>query len=111
MPGKRNPDVVVVGGAAGAAIAHKLAEQGRRIILLFRDDIRGATDTNQKWLHSGLLYPNYKLASKAWESRNADWAIKKRYLKEPQHLKEPHRAYILALNQQTVTDRTEMWRE
>jgi len=105
MAHERSPDVVVVGGAAGAAIAHKLAEQGRRVTLLFRDDIPGATDTNQKWLHSGLLYPNYELATKAWRNREDDWKIKKRYLKGPPC------ACILALNRQTVTDRTKMWEE
>ena len=73
---KRNPDVVVVGGAAGAVIAHKLAERGKRVALLFRNDVPGATDTNQKWLHSGLLYPSYKLAATAWRNRKQDWKIK-----------------------------------
>lgn len=41
MADKRFPDVVV-GGAAGAAIAHKLAEQGKRVTLLCRDDVSGA---------------------------------------------------------------------
>jgi glycine/D-amino acid oxidase-like deaminating enzyme len=103
MAQEGNRDVVVVGGAAGAAIAYKLAEQGGQVTLLFRDDILGATDTNQKWLHSGLLYPSYGLASKAWKNRNADWVIKERYLKGP------WRACILALNQQTIIDRTKMW--
>jgi glycerol-3-phosphate dehydrogenase len=104
MADERNPDVVVVGGAAGAVIAHKLAECGKRVASLWRDDIRGATDTHQKWLHSGLLYPSQELAVKVWRNRNEDWEIKKRYLEGPEQ------ACILALNSDTVSRRMGMWK-
>jgi glycine/D-amino acid oxidase-like deaminating enzyme len=98
-------DVAVVGGAAGAAIAHKLAEQGRSVALLFRDGVQGATDTNQKWLHSGLLYPNAQLASKAWDVRNRDWNIKKNYITGCQS------AYILTLKNNSAHQREDMWND
>lgn len=52
-------EVVVIGGAAGAVIASALKEKDVDVALLFREDTRGATYTNQKWLHSGLLYPSH----------------------------------------------------
>ncbi len=97
------PHVIVVGGAAGAAIAHKLAEQGKRVTLFCRDDVSGATDNNQKWLHSGLLYPSGELAAKAWKNREADWTIKKRYVNGPEQ------AHILALKSETVAAKERMW--
>jgi glycine/D-amino acid oxidase-like deaminating enzyme len=70
---KRRPvDVVVVGGHAGAAIGHLLPEQGRRVVVI-ASNRKGATDGNQKWLHSGLLYPSGQLAERAWATRNLDW--------------------------------------
>lgn len=105
MSDARFPDVVVVGGAAGAVIAHRLAEQGKRVYLLNRTDVLGATDNNQKWLHSGLLYPSSSIAERAWLNRNQDWEIKRHYLVgEPQ-------ARILALNSETVQERKKMWEE
>jgi glycine/D-amino acid oxidase-like deaminating enzyme len=94
-----------VGGAAGAAIAHKLAEQGKRVTLLYRNDVDGATDTNQKWLHSGLLYLSGRLAERTWKNRTADWTVKERYVRGPQQ------ARILALNSKTLAAREELWAE
>ena len=101
---KRRPvDVVVVGGHAGAAIGHLLAEQGRRVVVI-ASNRKGATDSNQKWLHSGLLYPSGQLAERAWATRNIDWNAKRPYLLGPEC------AYILALSDATVQNREEMWR-
>ncbi|MES2180325.1 MAG: FAD-dependent oxidoreductase [Gemmatimonadota bacterium] len=104
MTDGRLPQVVVVGGCAGAAIAHRLAEEGKRVTLLCHgDDVPSATDTNQKWLHSGLLYPSESLAERAWTHRNIDWDIKAKYLVGPQ------KAYFLALTDDTLRARTDMW--
>ena len=96
-------DVVVVGGNAGAVIAHKLAELRYHVALLWDKDIPGATHTNQKWLHSGILYPSPALAAKAWKNRKDDWKLKKQYLTGP------GQAYFLALNPETINDKVEMW--
>jgi len=103
MADGRSPDVVVVGGAAGAVIAHKLGERGKRVALLCRTDVAGSTDTNQKWLHSGLLYPSGGLAARAWKSRNSDWTVKQPYLHGPEE------ACILALSSRTIADREGLW--
>ncbi len=100
----RSTDVVIVGGAAaGAAIAHKLAEQGKRVVLFCRTDVPGATDSNQKWLHSGLLYPSGTLAARAWSNRLQDWGIKRPYVVGPDN------ACILALKSATIRERVKMW--
>lgn len=105
MSDSRSPDVVVIGGACGAVIAHRLAEQGKRVNLLYRTDVLGATDNNQKWLHSGMLYPSGEIAERAWSNRNQDWEIKRHYLVgEPQ-------SRILALNDETAIERMKMWEE
>ena len=103
MRDKRSADVIVIGGACGSAIAHKLAERGKRVTLLCRNDVGGATDTNQKWLHSGLLYPSGTMAERAWSNRTLDWELKRPYLVGPQY------AYILALNKETISQREAMW--
>lgn len=103
MADEPSPDVVVVGGAAGAVIAHILAEQGKRVALLWRTDVEGATDTNQKWLHSGLLYPSRELAVQAWRNYREDWKIKRRYLEGREQ------ACILARHPDTVSERESMW--
>ena len=70
---------------------------------LLTSGIEGATDTNQKWLHSGLLYPSGRLAERAWSNRNLDWKIKRPYIRGPEQ------AYILALTDKTISQRSEMW--
>jgi len=63
---KRSRCVVVIGsGVAGSAVATALCCRGHEVTLLYRSPHEGSSFTNQKWNHSGLLYPAESIARKA----------------------------------------------
>ena len=52
-------NITVLGaGVAGAAIASELHRLGRLDKLIAPSALEGSSHTNQKWLHSGALYPS-----------------------------------------------------
>lgn len=66
--------ITVVGsGVAGSAIALALIRLKLDVRLLYRAAEEGASFTNQKWHHSGMLYPSEKVLKEAWAAhQNAD---------------------------------------
>src|SRR5262245_24956147 len=64
--GSRNHTVVVGAGVAGAAIAHELQKIGQPFTLI-TSAFEGSSHTNQRWLHSGALYPSKKVVQEVWE--------------------------------------------
>lgn len=64
----RQTITVVGSGVAGSAIAHELVGKSDVRLLYPRAD-EGASFTNQKWHHSGLLYSEPTVLKKAWEAR------------------------------------------
>jgi glycine/D-amino acid oxidase-like deaminating enzyme len=101
---RRLPDVVVIGaGVAGSAVATALCHSGHEVSLLFRGHHEGSSFTNQKWNHSGLLYPAESIARKACrefvqESALSNFVYKTRF-----------RARFLALHQRTLDERKRLW--
>lgn len=60
--------VVVLGaGVAGAAIACELHRVGCLGTSISPSSLEGSSHTNQKWLHSGALYPSRRMILKAWQ--------------------------------------------
>jgi cation diffusion facilitator CzcD-associated flavoprotein CzcO len=54
--GHESTEVAVLGqGAAGVAATQELVQRGLQVKALDRGDGRGATWSNQRWKHSGLL--------------------------------------------------------
>jgi glycine/D-amino acid oxidase-like deaminating enzyme len=97
--------VVIGGGVAGSAIALELAQQGQSVTLVYRSAQEGSSFTNQKWNHSGLLYPDKALARKACEQFLRDSPLQNFIIRSDAH------ARFLALSQQTLDERIEMWSE
>ena len=109
-------DVVALGGAAGAAIADRLAGVGESVALLYLAHRGGATENNQKWLHSGFLYPSLKLAKRVWPNFLDKWTLKSRYLVLPPELLAAKRmkpetltAWFLCRNERTFHDKKQKW--
>jgi len=62
-------DVVVLGcGVAGTAISLDLARRGLSVTVAYRREDEGSSFSNQKWKHSGALYPVRSLALAAWRA-------------------------------------------
>src|ERR1700680_4556473 len=104
-------DVAILGGAAaGAAIAAELTARGKRVALTYRNALEGATHSNQKWLHSGLLYPGETLAQKVWHQFKEDWDRKGEFItgyKAPEKKRqaELHTARFLFLHKAAYQQR------
>lgn len=97
--------IAVLGrGVAGAAIANALSPD-YKVTVLFRRDTEGSTFTNQKWKHSGLLYPNRALARTMWTAyEEMDCVFERPFTMKPQ-------ARFLALKGETLRERADRWRE
>jgi glycerol-3-phosphate dehydrogenase len=93
--------ITVVGsGVAGSAIALSLARRGLDVRLLYRAAEEGASFTNQKWHHSGMLYPSERVLKEAWAAyQGADPLIL-------EHIFRAHEpARFLALRRDTFDQR------
>jgi glycine/D-amino acid oxidase-like deaminating enzyme len=99
-----NGTVIIGGGVAGSAIAVELCRLGHKVTLLYRAPSEGSSFTNQKWNHSGLLYPYEPIARKACEEF-LRVSLLKQFI-----CKTPSRARFLALHQDTLDERERMWR-
>jgi glycine/D-amino acid oxidase-like deaminating enzyme len=98
-------EIVVVGsGVAGSAIAHTLATSGRNVTLVFDSPIEGSSFSNQKWNHSGLLYPAEAIARLACDAFHNESLLRKFTRTTP-----PTR--FIALNKDTIEDRSQWWSE
>lgn len=97
------PAVVIGSGVAGSAIAAALCDYGYKVTLLFRAANEGSSFTNQKWNHSGLLYPAENIARVACREFLRDSPLR-RYT-----YATPARARFLALRQRTLEERREQW--
>jgi glycine/D-amino acid oxidase-like deaminating enzyme len=96
--------VVVIGsGVAGSAIAAALCQQGYRVVLVFREAGEGSSFTNQKWNHSGLLYPAEGIARQACQEFLRG-SLLRRYA-----YVTPAPARFLALERQTLERRQGQW--
>lgn len=97
--------IVVLGrGVAGAAIAHVLSRD-YQVTVVFRRADEGSTFTNQKWKHSGLLYPNRALARTMWTAyKRMDRVLERPFIMKPQ-------ARFLALKDETLREKANRWRE
>ena len=91
-------------GVAGAAIARKLASLRYPITLVFRNEGEGSSFTNQKWNHSGLLYPDRKLAEDMWDSYQREKIFK-------QFLARQVPTRFLALDHDTLAHRQADWND
>jgi glycerol-3-phosphate dehydrogenase len=102
----RVEDIVVIGaGVAGSATAAGLCHSGHNVALIYRAAEEGSSFTNQKWNHSGLLYPKKWIAKKACgEFLRASLLSRFVY-----HTGKPTR--FLALRQKTIEDRKRMWND
>lgn len=90
---------VVGGGVAGSAIAHALVRRRFDVQLLYRSAEEGASFTNQKWLHSGMLYPSETLLKQAWAAyQRSDPLIFRHFL-------QTHPARFLCLRGETIKQR------
>jgi len=100
----KRPKIVVVGyGAAGAAIAHKLANK-YAVTVLSRDFEESSTASNQKWKHSGLLYSSQRLAKQMWEAyQNMNSVFEKPFILKQQ-------ARFIARELGTLQERVNEWR-
>ncbi len=97
--------IAVLGsGVAGAAITHRLAVEGHPVIALYRKADEGSSFTNQKWQHSGLLYPSGKLARKAWQAYQNMDPLLARFRYRPEV-----KARFLALSPDTLDERRRWW--
>ena len=97
-------EVVVIGsGVAGSAIATALCRRGYKVTLLFRAAKEGSSFTNQKWSHSGLLYPAERLARKACREFLRDSLLRQ----FTYHTAVGAR--FLAMQQRTLDERKKMW--
>jgi len=97
---------VAGGGVAATAIGRTLASNGFTVELGFPGYGVGSTYTNQKWKHSGLLYPNQRLARKAWDEMQNEASELERFI-----VGSPRPAVFFALNSETLTQREDWWRE
>jgi glycine/D-amino acid oxidase-like deaminating enzyme len=96
--------MVVTGlGAAGAAITCELARRGKQVAALDRADGVASTLSNQKWKHTGLLYPRPDLAQKMWDAYAHMHPIERRHL-----LKQG--AYFVTHLEQSLVEREARWR-
>src|SRR5580704_4544943 len=101
----RLPGVVIIGaGVAGSAVALALCRLGHKVTLLLRAEAEGSSFTNQKWHHSGLLYPSESIAHMACRG----------FLCESLMTEFVYRtsvpARFLALKSKTLDEREQMWR-
>jgi len=98
--------ITVVGsGVAGSAIAHALVRAGLGVRLLYRAADEGASFTNQKWHHSGILYPSETVLKQAWAAhQSADRLL-------VDHVCRAHKpARFLCLHEETL-DQRRRWLE
>jgi len=96
--------VVVIGsGVAGSAVASTLCRQGYKVTLVYRQPREGSSFTNQKWRHSGLLYPAESTARKACQEFLGESPLRR--------FEYPTRcsSRFLALNQRTLDERAQLW--
>jgi glycine/D-amino acid oxidase-like deaminating enzyme len=100
-----NGTVVVGGGVAGSAIAVELCRLGHKVALLYRAPHEGSSFTNQKWNHSGLLYPSEQIARKACAEFLRESLLRQFTCKTRSGAK------FLALHQETLDQRERMWRD
>ena len=99
--------IAVLGsGVAGAAITQELARRGHQVISLYRRPYEGSSFTNQKWQHSGLLYPNERVARSAWDAYQKMDPLLKRFI-----INRWARARFLALEEKTLVERKRWWHE
>src|SRR5271157_1553032 len=97
--------VVVGAGVAGSAIAFELCRLGHKAALLYRAPTEGSSFTNQKWNHSGLLYPGQTLARRACKE-----FLSQSFLRQFT-CETRSGAKFLALHQETLDERERMWRD
>ena len=98
----RNGVMVLGAGVAGAAIACELHRVGRLGALISPSSLEGSSHTNQKWLHSGALYPSSKVILEAWQQfRDMRPGIKKHVVAKNDS------ARFLAVHPETILKRKE----
>jgi len=98
--------MVVGAGVAGAAIACELHRVGQLAGLISRSLLEGSSHTNQKWLHSGALYPSKRVALEAWDQfRNMRPEIAKHVVSRNDS------ARFLAIHPDTISKREEKLKE
>jgi glycine/D-amino acid oxidase-like deaminating enzyme len=105
---QRETDVVVLGcGAAGAAIGCLLSRFNRlAVTVVYRGAEEGSSFSNQKWKHSGALYPSRELAREAWDAYGAiDRYDERRYILGPQS------AHLLSDDPAVLDDLRSHWRQ
>jgi glycine/D-amino acid oxidase-like deaminating enzyme len=96
--------LAVVGyGIAGAAIANALSESDGFEITVVSGRSLGSTYSNQRWKHSGLLYPSQDFARRMWMQHQSMHAT----LERP-HVIKP-RARFIALRQETIDALYDRW--
>ena len=105
-PSKATDVVVIGGGVAGSAIAYELSMVGKNVTVLFPQYDEGSSYTNQKWLHSGLLYPHKRLAKLAWDEFANPHGLIREFMCRPE---QPSR--FLALKDKTLDERERLWRD
>ncbi|HEY2156934.1 MAG TPA: FAD-dependent oxidoreductase [Isosphaeraceae bacterium] len=97
-------DVVVLGlSIAGAAIAARLAREGRQVTGLDCGKVATSTQSNQKWKHSGLYYhllPD--LARKVWGAFVGMHPLERRHLLR-------RGANFIAHDEQALREREAAW--
>jgi glycerol-3-phosphate dehydrogenase len=97
----RQTITVVGGGVAGSAIAHDLVRK-LDVRLLYPKADEGASFTNHKWHHTGLLYSDPTVLKKAWEAHQRAHPL---LVAHADTTHEPAR--FLALRKDTVDRRRE----
>lgn len=90
---------------AGSAVASELCCRGRSVTLLYQGGQQGSSFTNQKWNHSGLLYPDERMARRICEAFLKDSPLKQFSYQTP----SPSR--FLVLHPETLEQRVAMWRQ
>lgn len=99
-------EVIVIGaGVAGSAVALELCRLGHKVTLLWRAEEEGSSFTNQKWHHSGLLYPSEFVARMACRE-----LLRESLLSEFVY-ETSVGARFLALNSRTLDEREQMWQD
>lgn len=96
--------VVLGSGIAGASISQSLASS-HKVTLIVRSTDEGSSFTNQKWKHSGLLYPNQSLARQLWTAhRCMSGTLERPFMMKPQ-------ARFLCRSSETLQKMRDRWRE